>query len=286
MKTRFKGHETFYFREGWLSKALFEIKAHNEVQLFKDNNGISKLGVGSNMVKSIKYWMIACGLLEYDYTNKSYILTKLGEIIEQNDGYLEDDFTLWILHTNLVRNYEEATTWNLFFNEFNAERFTSEDAKMALKNYLNSHEIRYAEKSLDLDVNLLLNMYIGKQNSNPEENLICPLSRLNILSLEGDKYIKNAPDFKMLDELVILYALVLQAEDNNYININTLEKGLNGLGNIYNLNRVMINEYLESLVNQGYLRMEKTAGLDMLYILKNLNPENIVEEYYERRGML
>ena len=69
MKTRFKGHETFFFREGWLSKAMFEIHARNNTRLFSGNNGIVKLGVGSNMVKSIKYWMITSNLIKMDQKN-------------------------------------------------------------------------------------------------------------------------------------------------------------------------------------------------------------------------
>ena len=42
MKTRFKGHETFFFREGWLSKVMFEIHAKNNTRLFSGNNGIVK----------------------------------------------------------------------------------------------------------------------------------------------------------------------------------------------------------------------------------------------------
>ena len=125
VKTRFKGHETFFFREGWLQKALFEINANRNLELFSGNNGIVKLGVGANMVKSIKYWMLTSGILQYK--NREYELTKLGETIAINDVYLENIFSLWIIHINLVRNYENATTWNLFFNVFKGEIFESAD---------------------------------------------------------------------------------------------------------------------------------------------------------------
>ena len=47
MKTRFKGHETFYFREGWLSKALFEMRNHPDDRIFLGDSDIEKLGVGA-----------------------------------------------------------------------------------------------------------------------------------------------------------------------------------------------------------------------------------------------
>lgn len=288
MKTRFKGHETFYFREGWLSKALFEMHARENNLLFSGNNGIAKLGVGANMVKSIKYWLTASGLIRYDRTTRLNELTLLGHIISQNDIYLEDVFTLWILHVNIVRNYESATTWNLFFNQFHADEFEAEDAKNAIKNYLINNDIDFKEKSMELDVNLLLSMYTKQEITNAEENQICPLSQLEILSCNKDKYKRNIPDLRNLHEYVILYAMLKKVENmpEKYINMAELEHGDDSLGNLFNINRVMINEYLEQLSNQGYIRVEKTAGLNMVYFEKNTTPEQIIEDYYQRRGIL
>lgn len=70
------------------------------------------LGVGTNMVKSIRYWMQACGLLAKD-GNKE-ILSDMAEIIYMNDPYLEDIFSLWILHSNIAKNIEQATVWYMF----------------------------------------------------------------------------------------------------------------------------------------------------------------------------
>lgn len=287
MKTRFKGHETFYFREGWLSKALLEIHANNNAHLFSSNNGIAKLGVGANMVKSIKYWLLATNLIIYDRQNRNYILTPLGELIAQEDVYLEDYFTLWILHINLVRNKEEATTWNLFFNYFGAEQFQSDIVKKVLRDYLLKNEIKFAEKSLDADINILLNMYTKpKEDLNPEENLICPLSQLDILAQDKNEFIRTQPNLDHLDDLVILYAIRLMIDEkDNHINISELEHGENSLTKLFHLNRVSINEYLDSLAAQKYLHLAKTAGLDSLYFDTKLSAFEIVREYYERRNI-
>ena len=66
-KTRFKGHETFYFREGWLSKVISEIDMHPDTSILTNiSEGIAKLGVGANMVKSIKYWATLANIVCYD----------------------------------------------------------------------------------------------------------------------------------------------------------------------------------------------------------------------------
>ena len=51
-KYRFKGHESFILREGWLNKGLFEIEKNAKV--FSENYGADELGVGPNMAKSIR----------------------------------------------------------------------------------------------------------------------------------------------------------------------------------------------------------------------------------------
>lgn len=50
-KYRFKGHESFILREGWLNKGLYEVDRNPKV--FSENYGADALGVGPNMAKAI-----------------------------------------------------------------------------------------------------------------------------------------------------------------------------------------------------------------------------------------
>ena len=56
--------------------------------------------------------------------------------------------------------------------------------------------------------------------------------------------------------------------------------GEKGLAKVYNLTNVMVNEYLDKLDTAGYIRVDRTAGLDMIYPAKKLNPIEIVGEFY------
>ena len=116
-KTRFKGHETFYFREGWLSKVISEIDMHPDTNILTNiAEGIAKLGVGANMVKSIKYWATLSNIVCYDSREKRYVLTRLGNIIAHYDIYLEDSFTLWLIHLEITNNFEKATIQSGIFH--------------------------------------------------------------------------------------------------------------------------------------------------------------------------
>lgn len=51
-----------------------------------------------------------------------------------------------------------------------------------MQNYLQKSEIKFNDNSLQVDINVLLSMYSKEYNNiDPEENIVCPLSRLGII---------------------------------------------------------------------------------------------------------
>ncbi|MEI7888664.1 MAG: DUF4007 family protein, partial [Actinomycetes bacterium] len=54
---QFARHETFYPRYGWVKKSVDA--AAKDPNLFNDENAVVELGVGKNMVRSIRYWGLA-----------------------------------------------------------------------------------------------------------------------------------------------------------------------------------------------------------------------------------
>ena len=83
-KVRMKRHESFSIREGWLAKGLTSIKQDNKI--FSSPSATDELGVGYNMVKSLKYWMYATKLIQDN--SKEIELSELSE----NLGNFSDDF--------------------------------------------------------------------------------------------------------------------------------------------------------------------------------------------------
>ena len=58
----FAGHETFPLRYAWLRKAVKHVESDPHV--FGDDDAMVRLGVGKNMVRSIRHWALVCGVLE------------------------------------------------------------------------------------------------------------------------------------------------------------------------------------------------------------------------------
>jgi hypothetical protein len=103
VKYGFSGHETFPFRYTWLPKGVVHLLEYPD--LFTKEEALVDLGVGKNMVKSIRHWCIASGVIER-VDHKGHVrVTDLGLSLfgeEGWDSFLEDPGTLWLLHWRLV----------------------------------------------------------------------------------------------------------------------------------------------------------------------------------------
>ena len=81
----------------------------------------------------------------------------------------------------------------------------------------------------------------------------------------------------------ILYVILQNVtEGKTSISIKDLCTGPNNIGHIYNLNRSSINEYLDQLKAIGYITINRTAGLDMIYLNTNATPSEVMVEYYRK----
>ena len=63
---KFRAHESFYIRKGWLSKGMKNVAKKNDLFIDKNVPATVSLGLGTNMVKSLKYWLGVTGLIEKD----------------------------------------------------------------------------------------------------------------------------------------------------------------------------------------------------------------------------
>ena len=122
----FSGHQTFPFRYTWLKKG-FDAVAKDQT-VFSSENASVTLGVGKNMVSSIRHWCIVAELIRTDtYQRGRLVPTPLGEAIFDNNGfdpYLDDPATLWLIHWKIATNINQATSWYWAFNVFRENQFT------------------------------------------------------------------------------------------------------------------------------------------------------------------
>jgi len=59
---KFRAHDTFFIRKGWLSKGMKYVNIKGDIFISKTENPMDVLGIGANMVKALRYWLQAVGL--------------------------------------------------------------------------------------------------------------------------------------------------------------------------------------------------------------------------------
>ncbi len=282
IKIRLQGHEKFALRDGWLTKGLSIIDKRPDA--FLGSEGPDLFGIGNNMVKSLRYWMKAFKLIE-ENPGVGAKISELGKIILQNDVYLEKKFTLWILHSQIAKNIADATTWYMFFNKCNVIDMEKDEIEKILYREISQYVMGqpFSENSLKNDVDVLLNMYSkNKVNSDPEDKSQSPFANLGLVKNTENLYSQTSPKRRDIDEWVVLYELAEMMRDKNEISIERVLNGTCGISHIYQVKPVLANELLDRLDAAEYIRVDRTAGLDMIYRTKAFTTESVMADYYKR----
>ncbi|MFZ4664844.1 MAG: DUF4007 family protein [Prochlorotrichaceae cyanobacterium] len=201
-KSTFARHETFHPRFGWLKKGFDRAAANPAVFLAED--ATVQLGVGKNMVRSIRYWCGAFKLLEDDRPT-AFGQKLLGE--HGWDSYLEDPASLWLLHWKLLEEPCTATAWKIVFNEVNKPEFTEDEILEILERYRGGNT---AISSFKKDVSCLLRMYVKQTRSQKslvsEESLDCPFAELGLIDRFEDNQVKRSYQFRLGYKLTLTTA--------------------------------------------------------------------------------
>lgn len=293
---KFRAHDTFAIRKGWLHKGMRHVLNNPRVFIDKDINQMDELGMGANMVKALRYWLQAVGLTtEAGGNTREQVLTPVGQIIWDNDSYIEEDGTLYILHYMLASNKELATSWYYFFNQLNSNEIDKQTFVDNIKLFIDieGEGVSVANRSLEDDFDCIIKTYIptsltsNRKDNTPENNTDSPLCDTSLITINDKKaktYKKATPRVGEINPLIVL-AVILNEKtkngDQNEIKINRLERESCNIGKIFNLDSFTISNYLDRLSNLGYIKVVRTAGLDIIKIQTDMTFVDCVAAYYQ-----
>jgi len=283
-KYTFSGHESFQCRHLWLKKGYDYI---NDGKSFNDEDAVVSLGVGKNMVSSIRFWMKAFGLL-----TSEDILTDFAHKLLSNDGYdpyLEDEASLWLLHFHLVTK-EFASTYSIIFNELRREKIEfTKDSYVAFVKRKSELEKSFTSnpKTLQEDFSVLSKMYLRSDShtKDKEDSFSGLLTELNLVK----SYSKGRDEFFMIEnderpeipDEVILYALLNNTNFDLSISLASIEQDYNSIGSVFALNRPGILSKIDSLASRySYIIYRDQAGVKELQFKKKPKAESILDKYY------
>ena len=287
---KFRGHETFYIRKGWLNKGLKTVEKNPIVFVDKSITPIDVFGIGTNMVKSLRYWLQATGLtVEGVKGQRGQILTPLGKLVLNNDPYLEEFGTLCILHYNLVKGKELSTAWHYFFNQFNMTEFDRDDFISSISNWTRLQGVDVSPRSLDDDFNCIINTYLPRYKTTPEKvdpesNMECPLSELGLIDNSGTRnrlYIKTFPVSLAIDPMIIIAIIIDNAAGKKELLLTDLLNGENNIGHVFNLDVITMLNLLDAAQQTGLVKPIRTAGLDILQINTEMSFIDCIQQFYE-----
>ena len=188
---RFSGHETFACRYAWLPKAYRAIEADSGI-FFNEDAAMVELGIGKNMVRSLRFWIDAMGVAS-PAAERTHAITDLGHTIFGQTGcdpFLEETKTLWLLHWALSSAAAPALfAWNYLLGAWPYPEFSRSEA---LSGFLRqSQRLGYSHSSVTLSQHLdvFLHTYLSARSGRVgvEDSLDGPFVELRLLQQTGER---------------------------------------------------------------------------------------------------
>lgn len=285
----FSGHETFALRYGWLNKAYNSLNL-NEKNIEKQ---VVELGVGKNMVNSIKYWSDISGLvpLQNKEDKKPSYETKLGDIFKHFDPYLELNESTWLLHYFIQKRFNDLTFSRWYFNFSNKQIFDKSELVSDLIDWLESADLKVPSlATLQKDFDCFLLCYskrLGGKKLN-EDAFISPLNELNLIyQIESHKFKADLVEQKNLPVEVFLYCLVDYWKENLIqsptISVDSVATNPGSPGRLYRLNNAAVDYFLNqcALIDERF-KWTDTLGMRSLACdqISEINLEELLSNIY------
>ena len=293
IRYRFSGHETFPFRYLWPQKGVRGIV--KDPSLFFCDDAIVRLGVGKNMVSSIRFWCQALGLAEVNGRTRTAEPTELGRKLFGKSGwdpYLEDPGTLWLLHWQLVDSPEIASTWSLAFTCWHRDAFTRKELVDWLARIAKLHaNQRTSRNSLTRDVEVFTRTYVHTDKRSRraiEDTFDCPLSELGLLRREDRDLYRFSRGVKPnLPTEILVYALAAywrrEASEQETLTFDRVLYGMGSIGSAFQLSDTGLAAHLEALPSWAGFDYDETGGLRLLIrreLAKSRDPIHLLDQYY------
>lgn len=255
----FARHETFCPRYGWLKKGFDGVSENPDV--FDSPDAIERLGVGKNMVRSIRFWCMAFHLIEPDtesgprHLGGSMRVTRFGKALLAGDGwdpFLEDPASLWLLHWQLFSAPISVTAWSLAINLGHVGSFTLKELDHALKERKNSYPAlaRYSDSSIEKDASCFIRMYAPPDSRRMSEEIECPFTDLGLLAPSDEKqaFRFNMSDKSALPEEIFLAArcdFAPKTQSSKALSVNKVSYDFNAPDVVFKLSESDVGYRLE-----------------------------------------
>ena len=277
----FSGHESFPCKTLWLKKGYDFVVDKND---FNSPEAVIGLGVGKNMVSSIRFWLRAFGVTENDKPTPLaiYLFDDKGG----KDCFLEDIATLWLLHFNLVFS-EEATLYKMFFCGVQRERTHFEREQVLTYVKLRMVEAGkmtlFNPNTVKKDIAVLLQNYALPRKPQSNEDFSSLLIDLDLVrqNSEGKGYYFNVDGKRQVTKEIFLYGLLKlkEQEGDNTIPFDTIQEKVGLVFCMQDFETIDMLKLLASEYSQ-YFAYNDVAGIKQVQFTKDLDIKQVLDNYY------
>lgn len=203
---------------------------------------------------------------------RNYQMTKLGQIVYENDRYIEDRGTIWILHY-ILSTKESLVIWNRLFNKILSTEYKNREMMMKyfldLKEELSEYTFN---RNIRKEIKMIMDTYIYER-----------FGTIGLINNEEDKYSCNT-NSSMPD--LILLASIVYFRDKYYagasaLNIKDICNSENSPGRLFFLDESYLRTKLETMKRNGLIGIESRADLDQVRLGSDMTFEGVLEQYYK-----
>ena len=273
----FSGHESFHCKSLWLKKGYDYLLDGNS---FTDADAVAKLGVGKNMVASIRFWLRAFSLSEGDEITD--IATYLFHAEHGRDPFAEDLNTLWILHILLVTT-RVASIYNLTFVEYQREKkeFSRNELRNFIKRKCSVPEQKnvYNENTVNKDIGVLLKNYAAPKDLKNIEDFSALLIALElIVNKDPETYSYRVTEPHEIAPEVVLFALLSMNNYDKTLSFDVIQQLSLTLCmpivSLIEVIRLLEKQYPEAIV------FSDNSGIKNVQFIGHLNKFEVLDRYY------
>jgi len=273
----FSGHESFFCKPLWLKKAYDAINLGVD---FSSPEAVATLGVGKNMVSSIRFWYRAFGL--YQNETPTYFANAIFDTNTGYDPFLEDESTLWLLHYYLVTT-RISSIYHLAFLDFQREKREFDRGQLLsfIKRKCNVPEQKnvYNENTVKKDIGVFLHNYVTPTFVKSNEDFSAIFLDLGLINALGsDRYAFNDTEPSHIHPDILLYALLDYKGEDNTISLDGMQEvalifGLS-LTNLIALVREVVAQHPEDL------SYTDNSGVKNLQFIHDIDAAAVLNHYY------
>lgn len=274
----FARHETFHPKFGWFRKA-FDAAA-TDLNVFNDPDATVLLGVGKNMVRSLRFWGTASHLLVEEAvdgsrqrvtkpTNVATAILRPGGL----DPQMEHTATWWWLHWLLLGPDCHLPAWWIIFHELAIVELDEDVLTRACRQIVETSAWDAPhESSIGKDVTAFFRTYGNSRSARSfDDQFGCPLRELNLLTASptGGHRLTNERPRSLPGEIVTLALLdhvaMQPAGHANTVTLSRVATEPGAPGRAFRLRDTDIEDLIAPIVdNVEHLTLTAPAGAPQL----------------------